>query len=168
MIYNNKEEVLVFDIFNKFSFIQMMDKLIKEPDLVFYSNTHLYYMKDKKVKVSYYENIENHNSLTPEAKDLIISNKEIEQEYLLTSLEISEIVSQIQHSEVGTYLKEGYTLMYSLNDIVWCVWVDEDRIHYSTEDLEPDDPNLKDYLCDDLLNSHINGQWFIIDKKIEY
>lgn len=152
----------VIDISIKLSVGEMLKELHEDNTKVFYSNKKLYFLKENVLKSADYESNE---SLSPKCDDVVIDYSIMNQSFNPTSRTINVVLSEINHSEVNDFLRNGNTLIYVIDERAWTISYDNHIISYSSADFDIEDPKYTSYLASDMINSHVVGAWFSVDQE---
>lgn len=163
--FGQQDDVEIIDISKKINFNEMINLLKENETLVFYSKKKLYFLKEDILKVA---DFEKGTSLTPFCKNAVIDINLINQTFYYTNKTVNQSLSAIGHHEVREYLYKNYTLFYvnSLCERVWILWLDEEGfINCSSDNIDCDEAEYDSMLATDLLDSYINGDWYIADNS---
>lgn len=164
MSNNDNKTNVIIDFGKQYTFGQMLDKLSEDSTLSFVCNGLLYYKRKDKLLISNYKDtIYDMAHAKPMPFDVETLNKT----FYLTNIYISNIIYEINLSDVRSNLIEGKTIMLNLNNRTWIIAI-EDKVvflDYSQAD-DANEDNYKELFADDVLTSLFEGQWYVIDGEM--
>jgi hypothetical protein len=164
MSNNDNKTNVIIDFGKQYTFGQMLDKLSEDSTLSFVCNGLLYFKRKDKLLISNYKDTIYD---VAHAKPMPFDVETLNKTFYLTNIYISNIIYEINLSDVRSNLIEGKTIMLNLNDRTWIIAI-EDKVvflDYSQAD-DANEDNYKELFADDVLTSLFEGQWYVIDGEI--
>jgi len=160
---NNSNSNVIINFGKKYTFGEMIDKLSENSTLSFVSNGVLYFKrKDKLLTTKYSDNIYD----VAHAEPMLLNNEIILQSFYETNIYISDIVYEVNISEIKDLMLEGKIIMLCLNNRTWIINVEDNVVFldYSEADGANED-NYQELFTEDVLTSLLDGQWYVIDEE---
>lgn len=153
---------VVINFGDKYTFGEMIDKLSKDSTMSFISDGRIYFKRKDKLLSTIF----NDNTIfdVVHAVPIILNNKITSKIFYSTNIYISNIIYEINIGEVKEKILEGKTIMLLLNNRTWIITLEDNVVFldYSEAD-DANEDNYKELFADDVLTSLIEGQWYVID-----
>ena len=160
---NNSNNNVIINFGKKYTFGEMIDKLSENSTLSFVSNGVLYFKrKDKLLTTKYSDNIYD----VAHAEPMLLNNEIILQSFYETNIYISDIVYEVNISEIKDLMLDGKIIMLCLNNRTWIINVEDNVVFLDYSEAKgANEDNYQELFTEDVLTSLLDGQWYVIDEE---
>lgn len=151
------------DFTKTYTFGQVLDEVSKDSTLSFISKGRLYFKKDGKFRTCLFK--EDYISGVPYVNELVITDKLFEQSYLKTDIHISDIVTQIDFSDVKKSLQAGKIVMFSVGQNTWVLELEDNVVYLDYAQVEgATADNYLELYARDSIAGFVDGIYHVIEE----